>query len=278
MSTTDDKKIFIEAADVYAAIGDGWPEKLEQMGVESAYLRKKHGPCPACGGKDRYRFDNRHKRGDFYCNGCGAGDGIGLLMRVNGWTFIDTLKALAESLGLKAGDGKPPAKKKYDSTVVITANGLNEKRREAAARAERLWQKTGEPNPDHPYLVRKAIEPHGIRQLGRLLVVPMRNHGGKLWSLQFIPPEPDKKKTFLKHSRTKELFHIIGERTEEVKAGSRGNHYALMVDDMDAWEEHLVEKKIGYEPRRTRPDGAYQLFFFDPDGHAIELFIGPPTA
>ncbi|MBT3912195.1 MAG: glyoxalase, partial [Verrucomicrobia bacterium] len=30
-----------------------------------------------------------------------------------------------------------------------------------------------------------------------------------------------------------------------------------------------------YLPRRTRPDGALQLFVVDPDGHHIELFTGP---
>ena len=53
---------------------------------------------------------------------------------------------------------------------------------------------------------------------------------------------------------TQEL-HLIGEREEEVNSHSRGNHWALMVDDMDAWEAHFQSIDAKYTPRRTRPDG-----------------------
>ena len=69
---------------------------------------------------------------------------------------------------------------------------------------------------------------------------------------------------------TQEL-HLIGERTEPVTSGNRGNHYALLIDDMDEWESHLNELGIEYRARVTRPDGAFQIFLKDPDGHSIEL-------
>ena len=54
-------------------------------------------------------------------------------------------------------------------------------------------------------------------------------------------------------------------------AGNRGNHYALMVDDLEAWEVHFQQLDVEYLPRRIRPDGAYQIYVFDPDGHCVEL-------
>ena len=44
--------------------------------------KNKHSPCPICGGKDRFRFDDRDGRGTWICNQCGggkpkAGDGEG---------------------------------------------------------------------------------------------------------------------------------------------------------------------------------------------------------
>lgn len=66
-------------------------------------------------------------------------------------------------------------------------------------------------------------------------------------------------------------LHLIGERTREVISHNRGNHYALMVDDMDAWERYFQERNIPYVPRRIRPDGAFQIYVIDPDGHYIEL-------
>jgi len=73
---------------------------------------------------------------------------------------------------------------------------------------------------------------------------------------------------------TQEL-HLIGERTEPVTSGNRGNHYALLIDDMDAWESHLNRLGIEYRARVIRPDGAFQIFLKDPDGHSIELCTTP---
>ena len=73
-------------------------------------------------------------------------------------------------------------------------------------------------------------------------------------------------------------LHLIGDRERAVVSASRGNHYALMVDDMDAWESHLKDAGIDYGARRTRPDGAFQVFFQDPDGHTIELCTPPSPA
>ena len=73
-------------------------------------------------------------------------------------------------------------------------------------------------------------------------------------------------------------LHLIGERDQPVHAGTRGNHFALMIDDMDAWEAHLQKLGVEYYERRTRPDGAFQIYVTDPDGHCIELCTAPGTA
>lgn len=62
------------------------------LGVDESFLRNKHGPCPICGGKDRYRFDDKDGDGTYFCNAHGAGDGFSLLMEVNGWDFIQAAK------------------------------------------------------------------------------------------------------------------------------------------------------------------------------------------
>jgi catechol 2,3-dioxygenase-like lactoylglutathione lyase family enzyme len=73
-------------------------------------------------------------------------------------------------------------------------------------------------------------------------------------------------------------LHIIGERSQATVSHNRGNHYALMVDDMDAWEGYFRAEGIEYLPRRVRPDGAYQIYLVDPDGHYIELCTPPGAA
>lgn len=74
---------------------------------------------------------------------------------------------------------------------------------------------------------------------------------------------------------TDQELHIIGERTEPVIGDNRGNHFALRVDDLDAWEQRLDKLGVSHLPRKTRPDGILQLFLRDPDGHVVELFSPP---
>ena len=76
---------------------------------------------------------------------------------------------------------------------------------------------------------------------------------------------------------TQEL-HIIGGRTDTVYSKNRGPHFALRVDDMDAWEDHLKACNATYRPRVVRPDRAYQIFVVDPDGYYIELCSDANTA
>ena len=74
-------------------------------------------------------------------------------------------------------------------------------------------------------------------------------------------------------------LHLIGQRDQPVVgAKSRGNHWALQVDDIDAWEAHLGRIGVEYAPRRVRPDGAYQIYVHDPDGHCLELCTKPGIA
>src|SRR5262249_13795827 len=62
-----------------------WREILPRLGIETRFLTNTHGPCPLCGGRDRFRFDDRNGQGTYYCNQCGAGPGVILLRKKYGW-------------------------------------------------------------------------------------------------------------------------------------------------------------------------------------------------
>jgi putative DNA primase/helicase len=64
-----------------------WRGLLPTFGVADTFLTGRHGPCPLCGGKDRFRFDDKDGRGTWICSQCGAGDGIALAMRAGGLDF-----------------------------------------------------------------------------------------------------------------------------------------------------------------------------------------------
>ena len=70
---------------------------------------------------------------------------------------------------------------------------------------------------------------------------------------------------------TLQELHLIGERDNPVFSGSRSNHFALEVDDLDAWAAHLATVGATFRPPKTRPDGNRQIFITDPDGHSVEL-------
>lgn len=74
----------------------------------------------------------------------------------------------------------------------------------AASGAADLWSNASRADTAHPYLVRKVLEPFGIRQSGTALLVPMVDAGFRLWNVQRI--RPDGFKLFLKDGRTAGLF------------------------------------------------------------------------
>ena len=81
-----------------------WRGILVALGVDEAFLRNRHGPCPACGGTDRFRFHDREGDGEYICSpdgsGCGAGDGLSLLQKVHGWEFRKALNEVANVVGV----------------------------------------------------------------------------------------------------------------------------------------------------------------------------------
>ena len=62
-----------------------WQHLLPRLGVPESFLTGKHGPCPICGGKDRFRFDDKDGFGTWICNQCGAGGPLKLLELLFGW-------------------------------------------------------------------------------------------------------------------------------------------------------------------------------------------------
>lgn len=78
---------------------DRWKSILPALGLDSKFLSGKHGPCPLCGGKDRFRFDDKGGRGTYYCNSCGNGDGMDLLMKYRQLNFIAARTEVAGVVG-----------------------------------------------------------------------------------------------------------------------------------------------------------------------------------
>lgn len=98
----------MDAADLHRALAGRWPQVLAALGVDPQFLTRRHGPCPVCGGRDRYRFDDHQQRGGWYCNSCGAGDGFRLLQLLHGWDFRTARTRVLEAADLAAAAGAAP--------------------------------------------------------------------------------------------------------------------------------------------------------------------------
>ena len=86
--------------DVIRSTSGRWREIYESLGINVPRTAGVHGPCPACGGKDRFRFDDQEGRGTHFCNQCGAGDGLDLITKAKTCSASEAAVMVAEVLSL----------------------------------------------------------------------------------------------------------------------------------------------------------------------------------
>lgn len=173
-----------------------WQVILPALGVSSEYLVNRHGPCPGCGGKDRFRFDDKDGRGTFYCGGGGdptSGDGYDLLSHVNGWDKKQTFIEVQRYLEGQTIQPKPTPKPKPNRTQQY---------------AIQLWNEAVHGVQFHPYAQKKqitweagakrhpSVSGRVIGQAQDCILVPIRNiETNKIVSVQAIN-HAGKKQTF----------------------------------------------------------------------------------
>ena len=122
-----------------------WPGILQTLGVEPKFLVDKHGPCPICSGKDRFRFDDK-LNGQFFCSHCGAGDGFKLLELLHGWPFKKAASEVDQIVGrIPATSEAKPKRSESDNAKAC---------RKILEGAGRVVEGT----PSHAYLLRRCGE------------------------------------------------------------------------------------------------------------------------
>ncbi len=87
-----------------------WRTILAALQIDVPATATQHGPCPTCGGKDRFRFDDKSGHGSWFCNQCTphAGDGFALVRNVRGCGFPDALQLVAAVVDYHPGPGNTP--------------------------------------------------------------------------------------------------------------------------------------------------------------------------
>lgn len=173
-----------------AAIGR-WPYILSALGIKVPSAGH-HGACPACGGKDRFRLDDKAGRGTWFCNQCGHGDGLDLVRLVTGRKIKEVAGMVSEALALPEIQEKPalPARKKAAGKEA------------GAERYTRLRQQScnGEP----VYLTNKGLHGYSLPLLSQplnlagitfstgSLLLPLTDISGNITGGQLINPDGDK--------------------------------------------------------------------------------------
>lgn len=118
------------------------------------------GPCPKCGGRDRFGVNTR--KGLFQCRICGiAGDGLRLVMEIQGLDFKAALTWLCgEATGVSDAERKARLAKAREAQRKAEERAEAE-RQKVIADARRLWEqgKRPEGTPVQEYLLRRAIDP-----------------------------------------------------------------------------------------------------------------------
>jgi putative DNA primase/helicase len=105
-------------------------------------------------------------------------------------------------------DEKNVFREKVRKAKEESARILEDKRRICREQSARLWEKGHEADPKHPYLAKKNVKPHGIRQLKQTLLVPVRDTACGLHGLQFIKPDSIKRQK--KDTAVSGHYHAMG--------------------------------------------------------------------
>lgn len=147
-------------------LADGrWPEILEAAGVDRSYFKQTNGPCPFCpdGGKDRYRWTNKHG-GCYVCSVCTLStyrNGFDFLKRhMNYQTFAEAANHVREHFGITGSAADHAVVQRLAQEPKRTQAVDPQK---ALDRMNRQWSETravAVGDPVHQYLTNRV---HGIK-------------------------------------------------------------------------------------------------------------------
>lgn len=211
----------------HAAAGQ-WPFVLAGVHINVPDSPRKHTTCPACGGTDRFRFDD-NGRGSFICNQCGAGDGLDLIKKVNNCDTTEAAHLAADVLGIdyRAAQADPAAasqrreqleadRQQHEQEHQQQASEDTEQRRATFARLY-AGMRQNVTQGESDYLQSKGLTGfnYPVMSDGTLLL-PLVAESGAVVAAQTIPPQGDKR--LLAGSAKLGAYHAVNppEQPQEV--------------------------------------------------------------
>lgn len=185
--------------EITAQAVDKWDYLFQSLGIEVG--NGKHCPCPVCGGKDRFRFDDKDGRGTWICNQCGSGDGLELIKNYYHCDAKDASDRIVEHLNLNATGGR----NKRQSTEL--KSDLKNKMRDNPVFEKVKYLLSKAVLGQSQYLTNKGLTfDLPLLDDGRI-IVPIVNTDNKYTGAQFI--KPDGSKQLMKGSSKKGSFICV---------------------------------------------------------------------
>lgn len=117
---------FISTRQIYETVGANAVDILINVaGIPAESCDGKNHPCPACGGKDRFRVTDLQK-GRCFCNQCfnhGNGNFINAVMHYQSLSFQNAIERIAEYLGLKGSEASDGSRRSKRSALSRPSTG-----------------------------------------------------------------------------------------------------------------------------------------------------------
>ncbi|MDW5511898.1 primase-helicase zinc-binding domain-containing protein [Serratia proteamaculans] len=175
-----------------------WPVLLPALGIHITAGGRAQ-PCPVCGGKDRFRFDNLQGRGTWFCNQCGGGDGLNLVEKALDVTTKEAAVKVAGVLGEPSGSALPeynPQQEQQDKAQA--RNNAAQQARQLLASARQQAGNTyltakGWPDSDTLTLQGPSMRVGGITYQPGDLLLPLTDSAGDVVNVQLINAAGDKR-------------------------------------------------------------------------------------
>ncbi|HCM9545720.1 TPA: DUF927 domain-containing protein [Enterobacter hormaechei subsp. xiangfangensis] len=205
--------------EVTAAAAGNWPYVLAGLSIDVPDSSRRHAPCPACGGTDRFRFDD-NGRGSFICNQCGAGDGLDLIKKVNNCDTTEAAQLAADVLGIdyRAAQTNPvAASQRREQLKADHQQREQERQQQATEDAERrratfarlyAGMRQSVTQGESEYLQSKGLAGfnYPVMSDGSLLL-PLVDESGAVVAAQTITPQGDKR--LLTGSAKRGAYHAV---------------------------------------------------------------------
>lgn len=218
-----------------------WRDIYQRLGVKIPE-NGKHGACPKCGGKDRFRMDDIDGKGTYFCNHCGNGDGLDLVKKVFSVNAYQAAEKVREVLSVMPVTNTP-AREKESKVTNIRPPDWKKIISQTKQGTNRYLENKGLTGYTQ-LLTTRELSTAGIKFPPDSLLLPIVNTSGEITGIQLI--SDDGNKGNYKGSKYSGCFISVGDIPAEMPECviiSEGYAKALSITQLtEGWSVAAISK------------------------------------